>query len=111
MRTGKNLESGEWTEYVYNVLGMRLKHSRNRQGVTPSTGGEVTVVPDFLSGSNNELMAYAEGLGEVRNVYGKGYNRLSRHTAPYPAPERKARTPVRLLPARLTSSRISWGAR
>ncbi len=86
MRTGKNLESGEWTEYVYNVLGMRLKHSRNRQGVTPSTGGEVTVVPDFLSGSNNELMAYAEGLGEVRNVYGKGYNRLSRHTAPYPAP-------------------------
>ena len=66
--------------------GKRISDIIKGKGVTPSTGGEVTVVPDFLSGSNNELMAYAEGLGEVRNVYGKGYNRLSRHTAPYPAP-------------------------
>ena len=91
--------------------GKRISDIIKGKGVTPSTGGEVTVVPDFLSGSNNELMAYAEGLGEVRNVYGKGYNRLSRHTARTLPPERKARTPVRLLPARLTSSRISWGAR
>ena len=38
-------------------------------------------VPDFLSGTHNELMAYETGAGSVRTVFGHGYQRLSQCTA------------------------------
>ncbi len=38
-------------------------------------------MPDFLSGTYNELMAYETGAGSVRTVFGHGYQRLSQCTA------------------------------
>ena len=38
-------------------------------------------MPDFLSGTDNELMAYETGAGSVRTVFGHGYQRLCQCTA------------------------------
>lgn len=35
-------------------------------------------MPDFLSGTGNELMSYEKGFGESRTVYGQQYQALSR---------------------------------
>ncbi len=85
MQTGKNLESGGQTEYGYNALNMRVKYKQVPESSMLPSGREISVVSDFLSHTNNELMAFGGEYGEVSTVYGKGYTRLSQKTTPYPA--------------------------
>lgn len=81
MVLGKNLVSGEETAYTYNALQMRIG---NVQKLTTAEGfrtREMQYVPDFMSVTNNELMAYETGAGSVRTVFGHAYQRLSQNTA------------------------------
>lgn len=97
MCLGKNLESREETEYGYNALYMRVKsvqklkdrigsyrsHAANTgAGFQPYTIRETSYVTDFLSGTNNELMAYEKGFGAVKTVFGQGYERLNQKVLP-----------------------------
>lgn len=82
MVLGKDLESGEQTEYGYNGLYMRV---RNVQ--TPAEGShagikEISYAADYLSRTNNDLMAYGKGTGVMRAVYGRGYECLNRQLMP-----------------------------
>lgn len=94
MVMGRNLESGEKSEYAYNALNMRVK---NVQTLEDRRGGyhghvgqpeglcrteafrtrEMSYLLDYGSGTNNELAAYEKGKGEVRYTYGPGYERVS----------------------------------
>ena len=77
MTMGKNLENGTQTEYAYNALYMRI---RNIQTIAREDGfhtREVSYLPDFLSRTDNELMAFEKGKYSLRTVFGRGYERLA----------------------------------
>lgn len=76
MVQGKNLETGEESSYVYNALGRRVKYTEKRDGGLKET--EYTA--DDVSGVWNDLMQYGTGGTVTRNVYGRGYEILSRRT-------------------------------
>ena len=78
MATGRNLESGEETAYTYNALRMRVKNVRKLAAGDSIRTREMQYVPDFLGAPGNELMSYETGAGNIRNVFGHGYTRLSR---------------------------------
>ena len=78
MATGRNLESGEETAYTYNALRMRVKNVRKLAAGDSIRTREMQYVPDFLGAPGNELMSYETGAGNIRNVFGLGYTRLSR---------------------------------
>ncbi|MDE6203812.1 MAG: hypothetical protein K2G19_10095, partial [Lachnospiraceae bacterium] len=60
MTLGKNLETGEETRYDYNALYMRIKNVQTLAGQELSEEfltKETSYVPDYLSITNNDLMA------------------------------------------------------
>ena len=81
MSLGKNLESGGESAYAYNALGMCVGNVQKRMGHHGPLTREMQYVPDYLSGTGNELMAYEIGAGSVKTVFGRGYERLSQKTA------------------------------
>lgn len=102
----ENLESGEKTEYGYNGLYMRVRNVQTRQdrtdgnvSRTENAGSrmrsmltkETNYVIDYLSGANNDLMAYEEGYGAIRTIFGRGYERLSRKLTQSPETPMTAR--------------------
>lgn len=79
---GKNMESGETTEYGYNGLMMRVRNVQTFMEDGTSRIKETGYVADYLSRNRNELMAYETGVGVTRNVYGRGYEGLSSKLIP-----------------------------
>lgn len=77
MVLGRNLESGETTEYGYNALYMRTKKVQTfiKDGVSGIK--ENSYVSDYMSRTNNDLMDYEKGGAITRTVYGRGYELLS----------------------------------
>ena len=51
---------------------------------------EVTYLPDYLSGTANDLMAYEQNFGITRTIYGNGYTRLSQKVTAFGAGEGEA---------------------
>ncbi|MBQ6888040.1 MAG: fibronectin type III domain-containing protein [Lachnospiraceae bacterium] len=82
MVSGKNLESGETTEYGYNGLMMRVRNVQNLMEEGATCIKEKGYVVDYLSGDRNDLMVYEKGAGATRAVYGRGYECLSRKFLP-----------------------------
>lgn len=87
MVLGKNLETGEKTEYGYNALYMRVKNVQTLTGRDALRTRETSYVPEYLSATNNELMAYEKGFGVTRSVYGRGYERLGQKVTAEPGTE------------------------
>ena len=85
MVSGKNLENGEKTSYTYNALGMRTNLTQTLLGKDAFKAREVTYLPDYLSGTANDLMAYEQGFGITRTIYGNGYTRLSQKVTAFEA--------------------------
>ncbi len=81
----KNLENGEKTSYTYNALGMRTNLTQTLLGKDAFKAREVTYLPDYLSGTANDLMAYEQGFGITRTIYGNGYTRLSQKATAFEA--------------------------
>ncbi len=77
MTLGKNLENGTQTEYAYNALYMRIRNIQTIAGEDGFHTREVSYLPDFLSRTDNELMAYEKGKYNLRTVFGRGYERLA----------------------------------
>ena len=111
MTMGMNIESGEQSEYIYNGLSMRVKNIQTRKSRKndyisyaeisdgESSQGtfqkrEMSYVTDYLSGVNNELMAYEKGYGTTRVTYGRGYERLSQTVATESATLEPARATI-----------------
>ncbi len=84
MTLGKNLETGEETRYDYNALYMRIKNVQTLAGQEPSEEfltKETSYVPDYLSITNNDLMAYEKDADAASTIFGQGHERLMRKTA------------------------------
>ena len=77
MVSGKNLENGEKTSYTYNALGMRTNLTQTLLGKDAFKTREISYLPDYLSGTANDLMTYEQGFGITRTIYGNGCTRLS----------------------------------
>ena len=90
MVSGKNLENGEKTSYTYNALGMRTNLTQTLLGKDAFKTREVSCLPDYLSGTANDLMAYEQGFGITRTIYGNGYTRLSQKVTAFGAGEGEA---------------------
>ncbi len=85
MVSGKNLENGEKTSYTYNALGMRTNLIQTLLGKDAFKTREVSYLPDYLSGTANDLVAYEQGFGITRTIYGNGYTRLSQKVTAFEA--------------------------
>ena len=73
MVSGKNLENGEKTSYTYNALGMRTNLIQTLLGKDAFKTREVSYLPDYLSGTANDLVAYEQGQVlryAERNIWG-----------------------------------------
>ncbi|MCX4354130.1 MAG: RHS repeat-associated core domain-containing protein, partial [Lachnospiraceae bacterium] len=73
MVSGKNLENGEKTSYTYNALGMRTNLTQTLLGKDAFKTREVSYLPDYLSGTANDLVAYEQGQVlryAERNIWG-----------------------------------------
>ena len=84
MTLGKNLETGEETRYDYNALYMRIKNVQTLAGQEPSEEfltKETSYVPDYLSITNNDLMACEKDADAASTIFGQGNERLMRKTA------------------------------
>ena len=81
MATGKNLLTGAQTDYTYNALNMRIAHTVTLPGTEAPQVKTTAYVPDFLGGTNNDLMAYHDGGSVTKAVYGRTYERLGYTTA------------------------------
>lgn len=85
MYQGKNMQTGEITQYQYNALMMRTGMIQSRlnphggRGEAAYMRQESKYVNDFLSTTGNELMAYQTDSCQVRTVYGPSYMRLSQN--------------------------------
>ena len=51
---------------------------------------EISYLPDYLNGTANDLMAYEQGFGITRTIYGNGYTRLSQKVTAFGAGEGEA---------------------
>ncbi len=87
MVSGKNLENGEKTSYTYNALGMRTNLTQTLLGKDAFKTREISYLPDYLSGTANDLMACEQGFGITRTIYGNGYTRLSQKATAFGAGE------------------------
>ncbi len=76
MSSGRDLASGAQTDYVYNALHMRITNTVTRQESGKMQTGTTAYVPDILSGTANDLMAYHSGGSVTGAVYGRTYERL-----------------------------------
>ena len=85
MASGKNLESGEETEYVYNALRMCVKNVRKLGTGESQCTRERKYVPDYLGAAGNDLMVYETGASNTHNVFGRGYELLNRKVTPVTA--------------------------
>ena len=92
MVLGKNIQSGEQTAYGYNGFDMRIKNIQtllSGENQNPYTK-ETDYIPDLLSGTANDLMSFQK-MADVndavstRNIYGIGYELISRYTMPISA--------------------------
>ena len=84
MTLGKNLETGEETRYDYNALYMRIKNVQALAGQEPSEEfltKETSYVPDYLSITNNDLMACEKDADAASTIFGQGHERLMQKTA------------------------------
>ncbi len=90
MAVGKNLENGEKTSYTYNALGMRTNLTQTLLGKDAFKTREISYLPDYLNGTANDLMAYEQGFGITRTIYGNGYTRLSQKVTAFGAGEGEA---------------------
>ena len=81
MVTGKDLLSGAQTDYTYNALNMRIANTLTLPGTEAPQIRTTAYVPDFLSGTGNDLMAYHSGGAVTKTVYGRTYERLGSITA------------------------------
>ena len=84
MTLGKNLETGEETRYDYNALYMRIKNVQTLAKQEPSEEfltKETSYVPDYLSITNNDLMACEKDADAASTIFGQGHERLMRKTA------------------------------
>ena len=81
MVTGKNLVSGAQTDYAYNALHMRIGNTVTRQEAGAPQTRATSYVPDVLSAAGNDLMAYHDGGGITKAVYGINYECLGCATA------------------------------
>ena len=81
MTAGKNLVSGAQTDYAYNALHMRIGNTVTCQGAETPQIRKTAYVPDVLSAAGNDLMAYHDGGGITKAVYGISYERLGYTTA------------------------------
>ena len=79
---GKNLESGEQTEYGYNALYMRVKNVQTLAGNEAFRIKETNYVADYLSRPNNDLMSFEKGGVTTRATYGRGYELLGQKVMP-----------------------------
>lgn len=83
MQQGRNLETGETTEYGYNALLMRTRMVQTRRNPHGGAGKAAfktwgtIYVNDYLSPTHNELLTVQQGFGQTRTVYGPAYLRLS----------------------------------
>ncbi len=77
MALGKNLESGEETAYTYNALQMCVGNHQKLAAEGGFRTRQMQYVPDFLSATSNELMAYGTGGESIRTVFGHAYQRLN----------------------------------
>lgn len=94
MHIGKNLETGEKTEYGFNALYMRVKNVQTLEQQTsgyadinslePYRTRETSYVIDYLSSTNNEIMSYEKDFGMTRITFGKDYERLGQKVIPLP---------------------------
>jgi len=115
MVKGKDLTTGESTEYIYNALG---KNVRNTQNLLPTLGGymsaaelerltplsssiripfstkETDYVINYLSPFDTELMAIEDGFGTAVFTYGLGETRLSQSITPAENPVNRVRTDI-----------------
>ncbi|MCX4342084.1 MAG: RHS repeat-associated core domain-containing protein, partial [Lachnospiraceae bacterium] len=76
MVTGKDLLSGAQTDYTYNALNMRIANTLTLPGTEAPQIRTTAYVPDFLSGTDNDLMAYHSGGDVTKAVYGRRFERL-----------------------------------
>ena len=89
---GKNIQSGEQTAYGYNGFDMRIKNIQtllSGENQNPYTK-ETDYIPDLLSGAGNDLMSFQKTADvndavSTRNIYGIGYELISRYTMPISA--------------------------
>ena len=84
MTLGKNLETGEETRYDYNALYMRIKNVQTLAKQEPSEEfltKETSYVPDYLSITNNDLMACEKDADAASTIFGQGHERLMQKTA------------------------------
>ena len=86
----KNLENGEKTSYTYNALGMRTNLTQTLLGKDAFKTREISYLPDYLSGTANDLMACEQDFGITRTIYGNGYTRLSQKVTAFGAGEGEA---------------------
>ena len=84
MVTGRNLLTGAQTDYTYNALNMRIANTITLPGTEAPQIKTTAYVPDFLSATNNDLMAYHDGGSVTKAVYGRTYERLGHTTAAGP---------------------------
>ncbi len=92
MVLGKNIQSGEQTAYGYNGFDMRIKNIQtllSGENQNPYTK-ETDYIPDLLSGTANDLMSFQKTADvndavSTRNIYGIGYELISRYTMPISA--------------------------
>lgn len=81
MVTGKDILSGIQTDYTYNALNIRVGNTVTYPGTETPHTKETAYVPDVLSSTGNDLMAYVKGGGTTKAVYGRDYERLGYTTA------------------------------
>lgn len=80
MVLGKNLESGEQTEYYYNALNMCIGNIQTSGIENDSNRKERIYALDYLRRTNNVLITVENNAMLDRMVYGRGYERLNRRT-------------------------------
>ncbi|MCL2717361.1 MAG: thioesterase domain-containing protein [Lachnospiraceae bacterium] len=115
MVKGKDLTTGESTEYIYNARG---KNIRNTQNLLPALGGymsaaelerltpssssiripfstkETDYVINYLSPFDTELMAIEDGFGTASFTYGLNEQRLQQAITPDANPVNRVRTDI-----------------
>ncbi len=94
MVLGKNMETGERTEYGYNALSMKVNHVQKSLRRKDFDTKETSYVPDYLSSTSNELMRYEKGFGATRSIFGRGYECLGQKVTAEPNSPSTARRTI-----------------
>ncbi len=79
MTLGENLESGEQTEYGYNGLYARINNTRTIPEDGSLINKKTSYLPDYLSESLNDLMAYDDSGKAERSLFGFSYEKIAQN--------------------------------